>query len=904
MTLYPRDQYLTILQAAAESGETRFGREAALAWLAAFPGDLQVNLLYARLLAAEKRFPQALAVLENTCGADPEFLEAARLMLRMEQQAEGRFRGETLAAVLALGGDTTPETVATWGRNLWLARQALKDRALDKADSLICLALAADPAAPLVAVSHLQVLEANPDTPLAAKLSLGELYHQRYPGCVTVIILLADWLMQNGDHERAVSLLHQAAILDVGGQTAIRVWGSEHPYRAMWPSGLEVNLVSAIPAGVASILGWNRLTGGKDLSFPIEVPAPSTPQAQVPSAAPGSKRATESYAQLSAADSEAGTFSIHPERASTALGMQPEPAGTGISRRMPDDPAGPEAAETPKEPGEAIPHKPQRGPVYVVLSTNQGLVRQYGPQGASMVRSALNETARTLNTRPGWKAMVFMPDEAQFMAQIGMKPVNPSDAWQLKLSLMDLEQALKQKNLRIGAVLIAGGPEVVPFHYLPNPVDDDDLTVPSDSPYASSDENYFVPEWPVGRLPGGCGDDPALLLGGLSRIRLTHSGTAPELNWSQRLWNWLRRVFGFLNNSSANRRNSLALTAEIWRKASLAVYQPVGTAQSLFISPPVDLAYGHSDSTRVVIPLPSARLAYFNLHGLPDSPDWYGHRDPSSVESGESKDYPVALRPQDAAATSSSPFDIIFSEACYGGHVLEKLPAQAMVLRFLQAGVRAIAASTCISYGSISTPLVAADLLGNAFWKLVRAGKPAGIALQEAKIQLVHEMHARQGYLDGEDQKTLISFVLYGDPLATSPEAAQGGKQGQAGLPLPILDDEPLETPAVVKTVCDRSDEVEVPQPELMTYVKRVVEQYLPGMEGADVTLSHEHAHCSGEHACPTGHMKSAAPPDEPSNRRLVLLSKPILQGEVVHHQYARLTLDAAGKLVKLAVSR
>ena len=36
----------------------------------------------------------------------------------------------------------------------------------------------------------------------------------------------------------------------------------------------------------------------------------------------------------------------------------------------------------------------------------------------------------------------------------------------------------------------------------------------------------------------------------------------------------------------------------------------------------------------------------------------------------------------------------------------------------------------------------------------------------KAKIELVQEMNKRQGFLDGEDQKTLISFSLYGDPLS------------------------------------------------------------------------------------------------------------------------------------------
>ncbi len=109
---------------------------------------------------------------------------------------------------------------------------------------------------------------------------------------------------------------------------------------------------------------------------------------------------------------------------------------------------------------------------------------------------------------------------------------------------------------------------------------------------------------------------------------------------------------------------------------------------------------------------------------------------------------------------------VVFSEACYGAHIINKSTDQAMSLRFLQVGTQAVVGSTCISYGSISPPLIAADFLGHAFWSFLREGVPAGEALRRAKISLAREMHNRQGYLDGEDQKTLISFVLYGDPLA------------------------------------------------------------------------------------------------------------------------------------------
>jgi hypothetical protein len=38
----------------------------------------------------------------------------------------------------------------------------------------------------------------------------------------------------------------------------------------------------------------------------------------------------------------------------------------------------------------------------------------------------------------------------------------------------------------IGALLIIGGSDNVPFHMLPNPTDDSDVNVPSDNPYATS----------------------------------------------------------------------------------------------------------------------------------------------------------------------------------------------------------------------------------------------------------------------------------------------------------------------------------------------------------------------------------------------------------------------------------
>jgi hypothetical protein len=288
-------------------------------------------------------------------------------------------------------------------------------------------------------------------------------------------------------------------------------------------------------------------------------------------------------------------------------------------------------------------------------------------------------------------------------------------------------------------------------------------------------------------------------------------------------------------------------------------------------------------------------LGYYNLHGLIDASEWFGQRDPGQAYDGP--DYPVALRPKDVVNSGRSP-KLVFSEACFGAHIIGKQVNEAMALKFLSAGTLAVVGCTCTAYGSIATPLIAADLLGNSFWRYLQEGYPAGEALRLAKIYLADEMHRRQDYLDGEDQKTLISFILFGDPLAQPLDSVKIRKS--------VL--RPLEPNREVKTVCDRADKNEVaakaPQ-EVIDHVKQVVEQYLPGMADASLLYSHEHTDCDGEdHKCPQVDLHVKSTTSKQPSRRVVTLSKQVKKDQLTHPMFARLTLDGQGKVVKLAVSR
>ncbi len=431
----------------------------------------------------------------------------------------------------------------------------------------------------------------------------------------------------------------------------------------------------------------------------------------------------------------------------------------------------------------------------------------------------------------------------------------------------------------IGALLIVGGPQVVPFHSLPNPVDDVDVDVTSDNPYATSDENYFIPSWPVGRLPGSKGNDPKPLINQINNIT-KNRGQKQVAGFSFSSWlvNMLRRY---------RQKQSFGYTAEVWRRASNSVYRPIGNPDTLVISPPTgtDLIGKYQKQ--------GTKMAYYNLHGLEDGSEWYGQRDPLETPNGE--DYPVALRPQDVVNSGHAP-EIVYSEACYGAHIEGKGVEDAISLKFLASGTQAVVGSTRTSYGSITTPLISADLLGRLFWNYLQEGYPAGPALQRAKIELARQMDSRQGYLDGEDQKTLIEFVLYGDPLAQVQSTQAKSKKAQRLLP----------NTSQVNIVCDRTNGGECsPQPipkEVMAQVKGVVRHYLPGMAGARVTFSHEHVQCSG-HDCPTHQIGQKLAERQPVTRRVVTLSKHVTKGKNTHTHYARITINSQGKVVKLAVS-
>jgi hypothetical protein len=722
-----------------------------------------------------------------------------------------------------------------------------------------------------------------------------------------------------------VALLHQVASRDIAAQVPQTLWGPDQPYHSLWPKNLACDLRFAVPASVAGLLGNNLI--------PEHLVNPSNSGADENQAV---EQIPEGVAQIDIAENEQSNLS---EAASnSAAGIDK----TNVNQFEDSNQKLRKTSDATKVSQQAKNYKGElrkvqleldrlakginqpklsrtdgRYPIYVVFSVRSGLISRYGQPAAKVIENEMKRLVEAIGKKPGWGALMFLPDDLQSAKNLGVKPAKPGDPWELKLSLADLDVALAPRGERIGALLIVGGADVVPFHHLPNPIDDQDEDVPSDNPYGTRDANYFTPEWPVGRLPDGAGKDPKLLVSLLKRLRAYHSVKSKPLPWYRR---WFNVIAGWLRPKRQNKHNNFGYSAEVWRQASAHVFRPIGDPHKLQISPPRGVFSGNflnpnerkraQRSLTGGVPRPEGTLGYFNLHGLIDAPEWYGQRDPH--KNGGGIDYPVALRPQDITTSANGKQNglpkVVFSEACYGLHLDGRTTDQAIALKFLLSGSLAIAGSTCMSYGSVETPLIAADLLGHTFWRLLQDGLPAGEALRQAKITLVEEMDRRQGYLDGEDQKTLISFVLYGDPLA---------KVNNRGAKTKRID-RSVGRPVEVKTVCERcvlEDDV-IPAPaEVRDSVRQVVERYLPGMSDAQIAYAPLRVRCSesGQPCSATResigtaiHAGTVDPKTFNGNnkQRLVTLSKQVPRTEGVHTHVARLTLDEEGKLLKLVVSR
>jgi hypothetical protein len=358
----------------------------------------------------------------------------------------------------------------------------------------------------------------------------------------------------------------------------------------------------------------------------------------------------------------------------------------------------------------------------LIISSPARLREVYGQSGARRVLAAIEQLIAARAARGVVSRLVSIEEG---IAELGVGGAAIAAA-AIAAQIAQTAQALERAGDRLESLLLVGGPEIVPFHLAANPtVYDGDDVVPSDCIYGTCNPFAQLSDWPVGRLPGAAGDDPDLLL----RLLATAAAAHPA--------DRLRKTFGYCTAA--------------WRRSAAEVYGTIDAPERLLVSPPVVATT--LDRAR----LDGARLLYCNLHGVLDGPPWYGQLEDQSP-------WLVALRPSDMAGLDLRGA-VVVSEACYGAALDGRNEDTSLALAMLARGAVGFVGPTAISYGPPSPPLGEADLIALHFLRaLKRPGATLGAAFVAARLGMLRDTLDQQDTLDEDDHKTLLEFVLYGDP--------------------------------------------------------------------------------------------------------------------------------------------
>ena len=870
-----RRALIRLINASFHAERPDYARSLARGWLEKWPNDIRVQFALGRAYDAEGRADAGLGILTELISLDPEHAPA-QILTRELAASKGLDELADLAGAVATILEGKTASSEPWTHQLIAGRQALQTGDCEAAREAAEQAILNDRPTPLPSLLLLQAHWVAKEFELAQPLA--QAFAERWPKCIAFTLALADCLLNNDDAAAAVHWLHTTAALDPASEVVRRYWGRDHQFAHIWPASPFMEATGPVPIEVAALLGANQL--GPALNVNVGNPNKKinsrTPKKQRKQSRPMPQSKSRKKVQVKGPkQSQPETLKDieeEIERGFTDLDSQELPTRLNF-RRKPNT-------------------RHHRRPVHIILTSKKNLTAKYGPEVYDRLADTFDELLRTTRQYTRRRTLLLLSDDPDSLKELGLEPVDQNNPWQVKLLLHDLNHRLARRGQTIGSLFIIGGDDIVPFHRLPNPTDDIDDDVPSDNPYGALDENYFVPDWPVGRLATPCSPESALLETVLRNAINAHRRPPKRLRFP---FNLIRLIFPDWQ-PGANPRNSFGYSADVWEKASRLVYDPIGFKDDLATSPP---SISKELPQRAFAPLD---LSYFNLHGLEDTPEWYGQR--VGFEGNETL-YPMALRPADIPTNGRAP-QVVLSEACYGANILNKQSsAEAICLRFLEAGSLAVVGSTRLSYGSVARPLIAADLLGHYFWEALLTGLPTGEALRIAKLEFAQEMHERQGFLDGEDQKTLISFMLYGDPLITAPGVlppVQKKSKSSNSVPKRL-------SKSIARPICTIGELVPTPvgderNADTLARVKSLASRYLPDVDSWNVQIHAAHLACEhNDHECFASHSSSKGIGADPKQLVYTVGTSQSLNGHISHH-FARITVNQRGSIIKMAVTR
>ena len=769
MGLINRAQIITLSNAAYQLEQYNESKKVLVAWLYKFPNDLWIRYRLAIILYKLGEFEKAIRLCEMIVSEDPEFYEVWGLLAVLYPELS---TDRKMAEYRARKLQSNEEKKEKGLKGIFRRSQQSREEEL---------AVENDEFDILTAVNNARLLLNDDDRVSSCRIL--NIYYRRWPQTIQFKLILGHVLNQMQRFDEGMAIIQSAVNADITGQVGKRIWQDSNPYKNLW---VDPALLELETDGLKLAPEIVRLAGLENLIFLYDAAAAKVDMTDSPLVETGMSSSeisssdfdTESDKTKKDEDKVSDTLSVRDEQEAVSAAGQ---SGAIQNDRGETQIFGEEKLSLPgagvitgkggflggkgfsrKKKEEIIPigeyvyklraeDVDNRKPVYVVMSSVVGLNRKYGSNNKDFINNEMHAVADAISNRKGWTAQVFYPDE---YASIG---TGAPTAKMLQQELVKLDNSLKEKGQMIGALLIVGGDDVVPFFSLKNPTGDSDTDIPSDAPYGALDSaRCYEMQWPVGRIPGDGSKDPGLLMEQLRNIQDYHI-----LRYSSQ-----KTIDKQKKNAKKNVKKTgkcFGYTCAAWLTPSTIVYKTIADTSSLSVCPAT------TSSNFPLSSFDSCDYAYFNLHGIKGQPNWYGQKRNDDTSSGPR--IPTALEINNVVNINNTP-KVVFAECCYGAETPKRTEKDCMSLHFLGKATRVFIGSTTIAYGALTSTLVAADLFGYLFWKHLINGVTCGEAFRRAKKNLATEMEQKNGGLDAEIQKTLLSFVFYGDPLYTVDENA------------------------------------------------------------------------------------------------------------------------------------
>jgi hypothetical protein len=377
--------------------------------------------------------------------------------------------------------------------------------------------------------------------------------------------------------------------------------------------------------------------------------------------------------------------------------------------------------------------------VKLSVTVRKNLARKYDAGALARIDAAVKRWIDADRKR-GIRTVHLALDDARSMTAHRVKAVTG------RATARKVKQAIDAlwKRLAPDYLVLFGADDVVPYFVVDNPSyggrdGDGDVKVRTDNPYACAQRfsaakrsTYLLPDRAVGRIPDAPTDgDPAWLVDHLA----TAESWAPQP----------RSAFD----------HAYAICCDSWRRSGEACVEYVGEdASRLMIAPP------EGDATKLPASRLGSRLHLIKCHGAQIDPNFYGQKGSS---------YPVALSSRSARKKIRAN-TVAGAMCCYGAQVFSPddpavSPAGAWPIAsaYLRRGALGFAGATEIAWVG-DRHMACADWIVSRHLRSILDGASQGRALLEAKQDYLRSIQQRGQAPGIEDEKTLLEFVLLGDP--------------------------------------------------------------------------------------------------------------------------------------------